>query len=218
MSSTKFNIKFCNSSFAYSFQPVPGIKFIGLNCYDVSIIGEEPSSLNYQKAAEILNNYHHDSSTWNSYSHLEEANKRFATWNGAIGREQLKWLSNELDDSDFNGDQVIIFGHSGIHPDSIGWPALIWNCDEVLNCLKSHRSVVAYLCGHQHDESYFHDLESGIHFVAFRGIVESNPKYPTFATVTITDDMMIINGNGEEESRKLLIPNKYLRTELTPSL
>lgn len=98
----------------YKFVPQKGIKVIALDCFDISVIGHSPDSIKYREAAEILyKNNHSNFNRWDFDEHLEGLNKRFQTQNGGLSNNQLKWLRNELKESEKNDEKVIVFGHTG---------------------------------------------------------------------------------------------------------
>ena len=72
-------------------------------------------------------------------------NRRFQLQNGGFSENQLKWLRNELEESEREGERVIVFGHTGIHPDSCDPSCLAYNYDKVLEIFDSVNCVIAYL-------------------------------------------------------------------------
>lgn len=190
-------------SLHYKFIPSPGIKFISLDCFDISVLGHDPSHKNYIKAAEILYQHHgcDDYEVWDTDGHLVGANKRFQASNGAISDEQFEWLEAELRESDEKNEKVIVFGHVGLHPDSSDWITTVWNYDQVIACFNRHPSVVAYLSGHAHMSGYAY--ANGVHFVSFQAIIETPPETEAFATVTVFEDRIEIEGYGTEATRVL---------------
>ena len=200
-------------SLYYKFIPSPGLKFISLDCFDISVLGHDPSHHKYTKAAQILFQYHgcHDWDTWDTDDKLVGPNKRFQSSNGAISDEQLEWLETELQESDEKQERVIVFGHVGLHPDSSDWNTTIWNYEEVIACFNRHPSVVVYLSGHAHMSGYAN--ANGVHFVSFQAIIETPPETEAFATIAIFEDRIEIEGHGTEMTRVLHL-NK--RTVLSP--
>jgi manganese-dependent ADP-ribose/CDP-alcohol diphosphatase len=192
----------------YKFTPSPGVKFISLDCYDISVLGHDPNHQNYITAAELLHKYHghYDWDLWDTDDNLLGSDIRFQSSNGAISEEQLKWLENELQESDLKEELVIVFGHVGLHPDSSEWNTIMWNYEEVIACFNRHPSVVAYLSGHAHNHGYA--SANGVHYVVFQAIIETSPQYESFATISLFDDRMEIEGHGVEQSRVLYLQNR----------
>ena len=135
-----------NMMLYYKFVPIEGIKVLALDCFDISVIGHTPNSSKYNEAAEILRkNNHSNFDRWEYDTHLEGLNKRFQTQNGGFSENQLNWLKNELEESERCGEKVIVFGHTGIHPDSCDASCLAYNYDKVLEIFNRVNCVIAYL-------------------------------------------------------------------------
>ena len=135
-----------NTMLYYKFVPIKGIKVLALDCFDISVIGHSSDSAKYKEAAEILcKNNHSNFDRWDFDEHLEGLNKRFQTQNGGFSENQLKWLQNELEESEREGEKVIVFGHTGLHPDSCDASCLAYNYDKVLEIFDRVNCVIAYL-------------------------------------------------------------------------
>ena len=200
-------------SLHYKFIPIAGLKFISLDCFDISVLGHDPLHKNYLRAAEILQQHHgcHDTDVWDTDGHLVGPNKRFQSSNGAISEDQLQWLETELQESDDKNEKVIVFGHVGLHPDSSDWITTVWNYEEVIACFNRHPSVVAYLSGHAHMSGYAY--ANGVHFVSFQAIIETPPDTEAFATVTVFEDRIEIEGYGNEVTRVLHLHKRSINSE-----
>ena len=139
----------------FSVSPVPGIKFVVIDAYDVSTIGaasEEYRSL----ALEILKaNNPNDTSKNGDWKHgLEGVEKRFVPYNGGVGNEQLKWLEQELAEAEEAGQVVIVLSHISVHPESCSQSCLVWNYQDLLQMFQSSSCVVAVFSGHDHKGGY----------------------------------------------------------------
>ena len=200
-------------SLYYKFSPSPGLKFISLDCFDISVLGHDPSHHKYKSAEQILFQYHGclDAEIWDTDDHLIGPNKRFQSSNGAISDEQLQWLETELKESDDKQEKVIVFGHVGLHPDSSDWNTTMWNYEEVIACFNRHPSVVAYLSGHAHNSGYAN--ANGVHFVSFQAIIETPPQTEAFATIAVFVDRIEIEGHGTEMTRVLLINSRTVSSD-----
>ncbi|XP_023237058.1 manganese-dependent ADP-ribose/CDP-alcohol diphosphatase-like [Centruroides sculpturatus] len=190
----------------YKFCPVAGMKCISLDCFDISVIGYDKLHPNYMKAAQILYDHHghHDFDGWDCDGLLQGLERRFQQMNGALSKQQLQWLDEELLESDRLGEKVIVFGHVSLAPDSSDWSCLLWNYNDVIDIFHRHNCVIAYFSGHTHNSGYAMDSK-GIHYVVLNGIVETSPSDKAFATISLYDDRLEINGHGREESRTLWI-------------
>lgn len=205
-----------NTLLYYKFQPQQGIKVIALDTFDVSIIGHSPDSLKYKQAAEILSKNNHSClSKWDYDEHLEGLNKRFQTQNGGLSENQLKWLKNELEESEKNNEKVVVYGHTGLHPDSCDASCLAYNYDEVLKIFSQFSCVICYLSGHAHTSGYSVD-ENGIHYIVLHGIIETCPSSDAFATITIKKDQLIVDGKGSEMS--LVLPINTMKRKTTETV
>ena len=77
----------------------------------------------------------------------------------------------------------------------------MWNYEKVLECFNAHSCVVAYFSGHAHNSGYAFD--NGIHYAVFHGVIETEPEKEAFATVTLYEDKMFIDGRGVEQQLTL---------------
>lgn len=195
----------------YSFRPVSGIKVIALDCFEISTIGYNKKGDNYNQAADLMQKYHGhiDDVLWDTDGHLEGLDRRFQSQNGGISDRQLNWLDNELNESDSRNEKVIVFGHCCLHPMSCDATCLLWNFDQVLDTFGRHPSVICYLSGHAHNAGHCLDVQTGIHYLVFHGVIESDPMFNAFATLTLFNNQLIVEGKGSEPSLKLDIVNRY---------
>lgn len=187
----------------YSFTPRKGIRLISLDMYEISVLGLDRQHLNYQLAANLLETYHghRDPVRWDSDDGLVGADRRFQSSNGALSDTQLEWLEVELDTADAAGETVLVFGHTGLHPNSCGWDSVLWNYQQVIDCFNRHHSVVAYFNGHAHNAGYA--LEEGVHYITLHGVIETAPEVDAFTTVTVFDDHICVDGRGVELQLRL---------------
>lgn len=120
-------------------------------------------------------------------------------WNGGISREQLQWLNKVLETADRKNQNTILFCHYPLLPYEAH---ALWNHEEVLEMIEEHKSVKAYFNGHNHAGNYL--LRNGIHFITFKGMVETENEN-AYALVTLKADRIIVEGYGREPSRELMI-------------
>lgn len=103
-------------------------------------------------------------------------------------------------------ESLIVFaGHLPVHPDSTDPICLAWNYSELLSILQSHRSVVCFMAGHDHDGGYHRDA-SGIHYLTLEGVIETPPESNAFGTMHVYADRMVLKGNGRISDRVLAYP------------
>ena len=132
------------------------------------------------------------------YSTLLARGKQNAqAWNGGIGSRQLAWLERRLEGAVEAGHNVLLLCHFPVRPEGVH---NLWNADELVALLERHRQVKACFCGHDHAGGYI--LRNGIHYLTFRGMIET-PDQNAFAIVTLAKDRIEVQGFGREPSRSL---------------
>nr|XP_033815786.1 manganese-dependent ADP-ribose/CDP-alcohol diphosphatase isoform X2 [Geotrypetes seraphini]XP_033815787.1 manganese-dependent ADP-ribose/CDP-alcohol diphosphatase isoform X2 [Geotrypetes seraphini]XP_033815788.1 manganese-dependent ADP-ribose/CDP-alcohol diphosphatase isoform X2 [Geotrypetes seraphini]XP_033815789.1 manganese-dependent ADP-ribose/CDP-alcohol diphosphatase isoform X2 [Geotrypetes seraphini]XP_033815791.1 manganese-dependent ADP-ribose/CDP-alcohol diphosphatase isoform X2 [Geo len=183
--------------YAYHFSPFSKFRFILIDAYDLSILGRDLSSRKYKESLKLLRK-NNPNENLNSPTGLAE--KQFVQFNGGFSWEQLHWLQRVLTFSDENKEKVVVIGHLPLHPDAADPVCLAWNYKDALAVLQSHKCVVCYLAGHEHDGGYCLD-SYGIHHVTLEGIIETPPNSHAFATVYVYDDRMVLHGRGRVSSR-----------------
>ena len=160
-------------------------RFIILNGNDVSLYAYAKESSKYKEAEVLLQQLKADK--------LPNAQ----AWNGAIGKEQLAWLKNELVMAQKKKEKVILTNHFPLYPE--GASELLWNAKEIRALIESFPVAFAYLNGHVHKSQYF--AENGVHYVSFRGMVELEDN--AYAIISVYKDHLEIKGYGKEVSRML---------------
>ncbi|XP_064477700.1 manganese-dependent ADP-ribose/CDP-alcohol diphosphatase-like [Ornithodoros turicata] len=198
--------------FYYSFVPVPGVRFVSLDCFEVSVLGYGAEHPRRHVAAELLAQKHGtwDESKWEWPDALSGLEQRFINSNGAVSQEQLLWLDGELRHADAAGEVVVVFGHLALCPNSANPDCLLWNYAEVQAVLETHPSSTLYLCGHAHRCGYSTNGR-GMHYMALAGIIETSPSTVAYSTISVYQDRIEIHGAGREESRTL-----WFRTSEAP--
>ncbi len=118
-------------------------------------------------------------------------------WNGGISGQQLGWLKQELDDASNKNEKVFIICHFPVFPENIH---NLLNYREILSLLAQYDNIVAWFNGHNHAGNYGNF--NMIHFVTFKGMVETEDKN-SFALVDVYRNKIWINGYGREKSQIL---------------
>lgn len=167
-------------------------RFVVLDGNDLSLHAHLKDSQMYRTSASLLE------------ALKAQNNHNAKPWNGAVGREQLAWLSSRLTQAKQAHQQVIVFCHWPIFPEDLD---TLWNAKELLAVLDSFDCVAAYFNGHHHAGGY--GVNKGIHYVTFRGMVDGEDR-TSYSTVRCTSDVIEITGYGDEPSRTL-VKNKKAR-------
>lgn len=188
--------------YAYHFTPFPGFRFVVLDAYDVSLLGREEQSEEYRRALSLIRS-HNQNQDLNCPPMSFGLRQRFTMFNGGFSQDQLDWLHSVLSAADENQEKVTVVSHLPVHPSSTTFVCLAWNYDDLLAVIRSHRSVVCYMAGHDHDGGYCWDAATGVHHLTLEGVVETPPDSDAFATVFVYEDRMVLKGSGRTRDRKL---------------
>lgn len=180
---------------SYSYQ---GIRFVVLDSMDISCL--RPEGTRKRNLADAIMrrenpNYPH---LENSPQGLEDVQKRFVAFNGAVDEPQLEWLRQTLQEARDSSEKVVLLSHQPILPDSCGPMTLIWNYDHVLTILREFADVVVLsLAGHAHKGGYKRDEVSGIHFRVMEAVLETPPPDATYAIMHVHDGKIELVGYGD---------------------
>jgi len=153
---------------AYSHTPWIGASSIGLpflilDSTDIGVFaGYEPGSPQVTEGQRILDDLR------------KRQSPNAQEWNGAIGRKQLLWLRESLQQIESRSQKVILFCHQPIHPEACRPEHLLWNHQEVLDCIEQSPAVIAYFSGHDHQGGYA--FRKGIHHITLPALVENKPE------------------------------------------
>ncbi|CAF1360617.1 unnamed protein product [Adineta ricciae] len=173
----------------------PQLRIIALDTYEFSALGIEEDSKVYTQAIELIKKYNQNESC-NDPTGLRGHQRRFVQFNGGISSKQIEWLKEQLTDAKEKQQKIIVIGHIPIHPSACDPLDLLWNYKEVLDLLWTFEgTILAYICGHDHDGGYFRDRKN-IHHLTLHAVVECEPNTNSFATVHVYKDFIIIEGVG----------------------
>lgn len=164
---------------------VSGVRFVVLDGNDVSLFAPPQGDPRWQLAQARL--------AAAKAAGLPNAKP----WNGSLGEAQRTWLERTLQAARAAGERVVVLNHYPVLPDN---PHNLWDSNEIVALLARFPNVVAYFNGHNHAGNY--GQAHGIHFVNFRGMVDT-PDTSAFAVVEISGDRLDIRGYGREPSRAL---------------
>ena len=188
----------CGELVGYHTVEQNGVRFVVLDCYDITKMRRPPKSSKYQEADKTLRrrnpNYLENE---NSPEGMQGLDRRFVAFNGGVGPTQLAWLKDTLETARVNKERVVLVSHLPLMPGSSGSVCLLWNHAELLELLRDYRDVIAVsLAGHAHKGGYRRDAESGIHFRVLEAVLENPSPHDTYAIMEIYTDRIVIHGFG----------------------
>lgn len=160
-------------------------RLIFLDGTDISTFSRRKKDPEFNRAQSILDSLKKDGAP-NAHS-----------WNGGIGRTQMKWLQQEIDNSQKESQNIILFCHFPIYPENQA--ENLWNANEIRNIIESRNRKIIFMNGHTHRSNYC--LNNGVHYVSFRGMVEMEEN--SFATAEIYKDSIMIKGYGAEKNLRI---------------
>jgi len=192
----------------YGFSPVSGYSIVVLNSYEISNV--KPSSVDKEEyldasfstrkheAQELLkkNNPNEDK---NSPTGLDGLERRWCAFNGGLGRDQLAWFDQTLEDAQQKGEKVIVVSHVPLDPRACADVLdLAWDYEEAVKVMACHRDcIVAVFAGHDHDGNAFFDHEANVVYVTFKAVLETAADSSAFAICDLYSDRLELRGFGE---------------------
>ena len=157
--------------------------FIMLNTNEISAYANIKGSVKERELVEMLEQI------------KRTGGKQAYRWNGGIGREQMLWLDNQLAECERNKNNVLIFTHHPLYPQS-EFTAL--NNIEILRTIEKYSCVKAVFSGHHHAGAF--GCYKGIPMITLQGMVETE-KQNAYSIVELTCDSISIKGYGRVPSR-----------------
>jgi manganese-dependent ADP-ribose/CDP-alcohol diphosphatase len=195
----KEKLGFPNELAYYDIEPHKRVRIVVLDAYDISLLGWPSTHAHHSEAKAILA-AKNPNQVQDSAEGLVGVARRFVKFNGAVGKEQLKWLEGVLIDATKKGQIVIVASHVPLTPGSCDNIALLWNYDEVLAVLHKYSCVKALFHGHDHDGGHHVDKQTGLHTHVFEAILTCAPGEDSFGTVDVYDDRLELRGVGRMTS------------------
>ncbi|XP_042013382.1 manganese-dependent ADP-ribose/CDP-alcohol diphosphatase-like [Salvia splendens] len=184
----------------YDFSPVPEVRFVVLDGYDISSIGWPEGHPNRLKAIDILKEKNPNVDK-NSPEGLVGPPRRFVQFNGAVGEEQMEWLDRVLQDATKLNQRVVVCSHLPLDPRATSFAALLWNYEEVMEVVHRYSCVKVCLAGHTHRDGYVMDSH-GVHHRVLAAALECPPGTDAFGSVDIFEDSLFVSGTdrmGDQE-------------------
>lgn len=159
---------------------INGWRFIALDGNDVSFHAYPAGSEKYRAAED----------------YYEENQLDAPKWNGALGKDQLRWLKQVLVKAEQAEEKVILYSHFPVFPED---RHNLWNANEVVKLMSGYSCVKAFINGHNHAGNYA--SFGGIHFLTMKGMVDTTET--AYSVIELTDDRLIVTGYGRQKDREL---------------
>ena len=121
---------------------------------------------------------------------------RSPKWNGAVGSEQVAWLSKILQKAEKQKEQVAVFCHFPVYPAD---PHNLWNAGEIISLFEEFSCVKAYINGHNHKGKY--GQKNGIHYLTLKGMVETETN--AYSIIRAAENSLDLKGYGREKDLTL---------------
>ncbi len=127
-------------------------------------------------------------------AYQEAAPEQNATWNGALGTDQRRWLAEELSSAEREGVPVVVINHWPCHPDAARERHRLYDAAETASLLRGFNCVKACFAGHDHPGASVDD--AGLHHLTLRAACFAGPGQNGYAMATLTRDRLLIRGFG----------------------
>ena len=165
----------------YSFA-IEQWRFIALDGNDVSTYGWPSSTAKHQQNMKLFSTIY----------------RGHETWNGAIGDEQITWLTQQLNDAEKQKQKVVLLSHFPIFPED---PHNLWNAEQILEIVSGYPHVKAWFNGHNHTGNYA--KYKHIHFVTFHAMLDTPET--AYSLVNFTANSIEVEGIGRQPNLSLPI-------------
>ena len=130
----------------------------------------------------------------NALEYYEKNEIKSPKWNGAIGKKQLSWLNNVLQDATKSGEKVVLYCHFPLFPENVH---NLWNAKEIIDLIEKYSCVKAFVNGHNHGGNYGN--KNGIHYLTLKGMVDTEET--SYAIINFSNNQLKVSGFGREEDR-----------------
>ncbi|XVF11666.1 hypothetical protein REPUB_Repub08aG0046800 [Reevesia pubescens] len=137
----------------YDFSPTPEYRFVVLDGYNISAIGWPHDHPNTLEALKFLREKKkkNPNSDKNSPEGLEDLDRRFLMFNGAVGKQQMERLDSVLQDATNLKQKVIVCCDLSLDTGASSQEALFWNYDQIMDVIHRYNCVKVYIAGHDHE-------------------------------------------------------------------
>jgi manganese-dependent ADP-ribose/CDP-alcohol diphosphatase len=208
----------------FSVPLAPGWRAVGLDSYDVSMLGRPEGDPRHVQAVSILRAHNPNGSEdrpqgWDSPESLHGVARRHVRFGGGASARQLSWLTEELAEARRQGERVLVLNHLPLHPSTCPPACLLWNYDQVLAVFEQFPgTVAATLAGHAHMNGYVfaphssgggrgeggregaeqqprqHAVVGGIHHLVLPCVLETPPDRDCWAVMDVHERGLVLRG------------------------
>ncbi len=126
-------------------------------------------------------------------------------WNGMAGDEQMVELKRLLGDASRCGHHLLILNHMVVGINSGSLLHRCWNHQQLSQIINSSPCVVAHFNGHDHDGGFATDPLSGVHYLTFPALCDSEEGIGAHAIAHFETNSIRLEGLGRVNSRKMEI-------------
>ncbi|KAL2253921.1 UNVERIFIED_CONTAM: Manganese-dependent ADP-ribose/CDP-alcohol diphosphatase [Sesamum indicum] len=186
----------------YDFSPVPEYRFVVLDGYDISAIGWPKDHPNTLKALNFLRERNPNLDK-NSPNGLVGQERRFLMFNGAVGKEQMEWLDQILQDATKLNQKVVICCHLPLDPHAASNEALLWNYNDVMDVIHRYNCVKVCLAGHDHKGGYSVD-SYGVHHRILEAALDCPPGTNAFGHIDLFHDSLLLTGTDRLKTQEMV--------------
>lgn len=120
-----------------------------------------------------------------------------ASYNGGVSKRQIQWLKSELEKSQQDSVNTLIFSHHPIYG-AEGLTAL--NDLEITELLSRYPTVKGVISGHHHPSAF--GVYKDIPFITTAGMIETETEN-AYGMVTIYPDKIELEGKGRTQSHSI---------------
>ncbi|MBN2513483.1 MAG: metallophosphoesterase [Sedimentisphaerales bacterium] len=174
---------------AYYGFAVRGVRFIVLDMLDLGVQGGWAKDSEAYRVSEAM---------LRELTTRGEANA--LPYNGGLGQAQLAWLDKELSAAHQEKQDVVVFGHLPLLPETD--THIAWNAAAIRDVLERYGCVRVYIGGHNHAGGYA--CHNGIHYMTLPSMVD-DPAAKTWAMMSLYPDRLEIKGSGRIENQVLVL-------------
>ena len=187
-------------TFYHAFSPARGWRVLCLDAFQESVLGRPAGDPHLRRAERVLALHNRNDlrrgDTW--FRGLHGHARRFVPYNGAFGREQLRWLRAELSRAARSGTRVVLLSHVVLSPEACDGTTMAWDYDLALEIVRESGAVVMVICGHDHAGGYHRDVD-GTHHLTLRSPLTTGSAGHAFGILQVHADRVELIGQALED-------------------